>query len=270
VYSTHIAQAQPQKKKKATNSRKVEKKDTIATFIQEPTSITPSAGKDSVIYLDPKTGKRIERKIETPKSFPKPDKIIYVNEGAPKKNPETGLPRRVDTVIVLKEGKQSRQLQKTALKRDTPKVVIVKVHESCPCMTLNVKAPDSIRVDEYINYSFALKNNCKKAIWVNSPSFAYYVFNPDGTPVKVLRKLQYVKQYRYPDFVRLEPGEEFVFDYGEDPFFQYDLRPNWKYQFSFIYRNTDRKYKPSPENTYLCNEFRNKTILIGDKLRSKK
>ena len=268
VYPAGVTYSQTQKKKTVAKPVKSKKNDPPDTTQKEVIDVV-SSGKDSVIYIDPKTGKRIERKTEARQPFPKPDKIIYVNEGAPKKDPETGLPRRVDTVIVLKEGKQSKQLQKT-LKKDTPKVVVVKVHESCPCMALNVKAPDTIRVDEYINYSFALKNNCKKPVWVNSPSFAYYVFNPDGTPVRVLRKLQYVKQYRYPDFVRLEPGEEFVFNFGEDRFFQYDLQPNWKYQFSFIYRNTDRKYKSAPESTYLCNEFRNKTILIGDRLRNRK
>jgi hypothetical protein len=269
VYFPYVAHAQTQKKKNAVYQSK-ESKEVLADTPQKVDIDLTAGGKDSVIYIDPKTGKRIERKTKPLKPFPKPDKIIYVNEGTSKKDPETGIPRRIDTVIVLKEGKQSKQIQKAASRKDTPKIVVVKVHESCPCMALKVKAPDTLRIDDYINYSFALKNNCKKAVWVNSPSFTYYVFNPDGTPVKVLRKLQYVKQYRYPDFVRLEPGEEYVFDYGEDPFFQYDLRPNWKYQFSFTYRNTDRKYRPAPESTYLCNEFRNKTIVIGDKLRTRK
>ena len=118
--------------------------------------------------------------------------------------------------------------------------------------------------------SFVLKNNCKDQLWVSSTSFSFFVFNPDGTPVRVLRKLQFMKQYRYPDFVQLSPGEEYTFEFADDPFFQYELRPYWKYKFMFGYLNSSRKYKGAPSKTYLCREFKDKTIAIADKVRPMK
>jgi hypothetical protein len=229
---------------------------------------------DSVIYIDPKTGnqKIINKKPGSTKSIlRKPDTIIYIDNGKPRQPvlpPTSSSPKRIDTVIVLKKGKQTKELQGNIAKKDTIKVQLIP--ESCKCMSFNVKAPDTLRIDDYVNYSFVLKNNCKEHIWVNSASFAFYVFNPDGTPVKVLRKLQYVKQYRYPDFVQVSPGEEYVFDFADDPFFQYDLRPYWQYRFTFAHINTTRKYRPAPSKTYLCREFKDKMIAITSKPRLKK
>lgn len=107
-------------------------------------------------------------------------------------------------------------------------------------------------------------------VWVNSACFNFNVSLPDGAPVRVLHKLQFVKQYRYPEFVPLSPGEEYSFDFGDDPFFQYDLHSNWRYKFNFTYYNTSYKRKGAANNTYLCTEFRDKTIVIVDRPKGKK
>jgi hypothetical protein len=235
-------------------------------------TLPQSAQKDSVTYIDPRTGKKV---VTTPKEkntpLRKPDTIIYIDNGKPRAVQQpaaAGTARQVDTVIVLKKGKQKTVLQDVAKRKDT--IRIQRVIENCKCVTLKLKAPDTLHVDDYVNYSFVLKNNCKDQLWVNSSSFAFFVFNPDGTPAKVLRKLQYVKQFRYPEFVQLSPGEEYTFDFADDPFFQYELRPYWSYKFTFAYLNSTKKYKGAPNKTYLCREFKDKTIAIADKPRLRK
>ncbi|WP_276132223.1 hypothetical protein [Polluticoccus soli] len=236
--------------------------------------VPQNASKDSIVYLDPKTGKPKIIAGKQPEKNPakrKPDTIIYIDNGKPRQAPTTSSAKPgkpVDTVIVLKKGRQKTILQEVSKKRDS--VRIQRVPESCSCMTFTIKAPDTLHMDDYVNYSFVLKNNCKDLLWVNSASFSFFVFNPDGTPVRVLRKLQFVKQYRYPDFVQVSPGEEYTFEFADDPFFQYELRPYWKYKFMFGYLNSSRKYKGAPNKTYLCREFKDKTIAIADKVRPRK
>lgn len=238
-------------------------------------AVPQNVAKDSIVYLDPKTGKpKIITSKQTEKSSArrKPDTIIYIDNGKPRQAPATTSStkpgRSLDTVIVLKKGKQKIILQEASKKKDS--VRIQRVPESCSCMTFTIKAPDTLHMDDYVNYSFVLKNNCKDQLWVNSASFSFFVFNPDGTPVRVLRKLQFVKQYRYPDFVQVSPGEEYTFEFADDPFYQYELRPYWKYKFMFGYLNSSRKYKGAPNKTYLCRELKDKTIAIADKVRPRK
>lgn len=267
-----------QKKKKAPPARQTtkadtatkKKTDTTVVILDKKTSSTaatqPSLATkrvDTIIYIDPKTGKPMEAKPQ-PKpaaaSTRKPDTIIYVdNSKKPAPQPTTPY-RPIDTVIVIRNGTQKKELLKNMPKEDIVKVEIV--NDVCGCVKLDVTAQDTVRFEDYVNYSFSFKNNCKEKIFINSGSFGFVVATPEGVPVRMLRKLQFTRQFKYPEFVEVRPGEEYMFQFGDDPFFQYDLRQGWKYKFSFTYYNTTKKYRPSPNHTYLCNEFRDKIIVI--------
>lgn len=174
--------------------------------------------------------------------------------------------RPVDTVIILKgykkKGEETEADEddgKPAAKDGTLRVV--KVNENCECVALNMKASDTLRPDDYVNYQFLFKNNCKESVWISSSAFSFLVFLKNGTPAKMLRKLDYVKQYNYPDFVQLKPGEEFTFMFGDDAFYQYDLHQGWEYKFTFTYYN-NMKYRKAPAKTYMCSQFKDKMIFI--------
>src|SRR5690606_36917124 len=96
-----------------------------------------------------------------------------------------------------------------------------------------------------------LKNNCKEAVWVNTSSFGYRVFNPDGKPTRVLRKLSFVKRYNYPEFVMLPPDSEYEFKFSDDAFFEYDLHRALNYEFRYYFNNTTKKAAMDGLN-YLC------------------
>jgi hypothetical protein len=226
---------------------------------------------ETIIIIDKKTGKPIpaeKNNISNTKAR-KPDTVIYLDNGKTK-SAQQEVKRPGDTVIIIKDKTQKKELRKNIDKKETAKIEVIKIPASCECMSMQIQAPDTLRYEDYVNFSFILKNNCKDAVWVNSGSFGFNVSNPDGTPVRQLRKLQFSKQYRYPDFVPLKPGEVYVFEFGEDPFFQYDLHANWQYKFSFTHNNITKKYKGAPNKTYLCTEFRTKNIRIIDKPQVKK
>lgn len=268
---TSFAQARAKKEKKPAKKEKhTDKvktgKDTAHADSTAPAKFRPV---DTVIIIDPKTGKPVSTpKGITVKPLRKPDTIIYIDNGKPRQTrlPEN-TPRKVDTVIVIRNGKQQKELQQP--RRDSVKPTIIQVPPSCNCVAMKLKAPDTLRYNDYVNYSFIFKNNCKEIVWIHSASFGFNVMLPEGLPVRILHKLQFMKQYKYPDFVPLSPGEEFSFDFGDDPFFQYELHTNWRYKFNFTYYNTSSKYKGAPAKTYLCTELRNKIIFITDKPKAK-
>lgn len=159
-----------------------------------------------------------------------------------------------DTVIIL--GKKRVQTVDTS----TRKVRVEPVNPECQCITMKANAPDTLGFETYINYSFSFKNNCRETVWIHSGYFSYLVFNPNGTPTKILRKLQYVKRYNYPEYVPLKPGTTFDFRFGDDPFFEYDLHKGWKYKFIFLYNNKTVQRKTG--QTYLCSDIYEKMITI--------
>ncbi len=217
-----------------------------------------------------------------PKETPKPDTVIFVDDnpkpqatpntdalmrstqrvividkatGKPKM-PDSTPPRAVipvDTVIVIKMPKKKEE--------EKEPVKVVKVSEYCECMQVNIKASDTLWPDDYINYQFLFKNKCKKEVWVSSSAFGFLVFLKNGTPARQLRKLDFVKQYNYPDFVQIRPGEEFTFMFGDDAFYQYDLHRGWEYKFTFTYYN-NMKCRQAPAQTYMCSQFRDKMVFI--------
>jgi hypothetical protein len=263
--------AQAQKKKpSAKTTTSSAKKDTtvvrIDSAVKKAVLQTPIRKIDTVIIIDPKTGKPVAAKDqpEVAKVPPakKADTIIFVDNkpAKPTVSVPTSTPRRIDTVIILSKGKQT-----TALLKDMPKtdiVKVVKVNEVCNCVSMNVTSQDTLHYEDYINYSFAFKNNCKERVYINSSCFGFLVFNPNGVPVRTLRKVDFAKQYRYPEYVELRPGEEYMFQFGEDPFFRYDMHQGWQYKFTFTYVNTKFRYRNSPDNTYSCSQFRDKMVMV--------
>lgn len=194
--------------------------------------------------------------------------IIDRATGKPKVRDTTKVKPVRDTVIVLKgykkKGEEKEEDTEGATNAPTAKegtVKVVKVNENCECIALNVKASDTLRQDDYVNYQFLFKNNCKETVWISSAAFGFLVFNKNGTPARVLRKLDYVKRYNYPDFVPLKPGEEYTFMFGDDAFYQYELRQGWEYKFTFTYYN-NMKYRKAPTQTYMCSQFKDKMIFI--------
>jgi len=195
------------------------------------------------------------------------ERVIVIDRatGKPKVPDTNRVIRPIDTVIVLKGYKK-----KEAVKQEdedapagkpgtTPKVV--RVNENCGCVALSLKASDTLRPDDYVNYQFLFKNNCKESVWISSSAFSFLVFLKNGTPARQLRKLNYTRQYNYPDFVELKPAEEFTFMFGDDAFYQYDLHRGWEYKFTFAYYN-NLKYRGAPAKTYMCSQFRDKMIFI--------
>jgi hypothetical protein len=168
--------------------------------------------------------------------------------------PKREKPRPKDTVIIL--GRSKMKTVDTSSK----KMKVEQVNPECLCVTMKANAPDTLSFETYINYSFSFRNNCRETIWIHSGYFSYVVLNTSGTPVKVLRKLQYVKRYNYPEYVPLKPGTSFDFRFGDDPFFEYDLRRGWKYKFVFLYNNKSIQRKTG--KTYLCTELRERIVTI--------
>lgn len=246
AYSTPYGYAQTKKKASIPKQKEAEKTARLA---------------DTVIIIDDKTGKLAKPQVEVGKTpVRKADTIIYVDNKPAKPPIPTTTPRRIDTVIVISNGKQKKELLKDLPKTDIVKVV--KVNQLCECVNMDVTSQDTLRFEDYINYSFAFKNNCKERVYINSSCFGFLVFNPNGTPVRTLRKIDFAKQYRYPEYVELRPGEEYMFQFGDDPFYRYELRQGWKYKFTFTYSNTKFKYRAAPASTYSCNQFRDKMVIV--------
>lgn len=246
AYSTPYSYAQTKKKASTPKQKEAEKTARLA---------------DTIIIIDDKTGKPAKPQVEVGKTpVRKADTIIYVDNKPAKPPIPTTIPRRIDTVIVISNGKQKKELLKDLPKTDIVKVI--KVNQLCECVNMDVTSQDTLRFEDYINYSFAFKNNCKERVYINSSCFGFLVFNPNGTPVRTLRKIDFAKQYRYPEYVELRPGEEYMFQFGDDPFYRYELRQGWKYKFTFTYSNTKFKYRAAPASTYSCNQFRDKMVIV--------
>ncbi|RYE23405.1 MAG: hypothetical protein EOP51_10690, partial [Sphingobacteriales bacterium] len=117
------------------------KKDTTITYTKSDSAarktVPPLAtkGVDTVIIIDKKTGKPIDPKITAVTKTPtrKPDTIIYIDATNNKPKPPAATTPVRDTVIVLRKGKQSKELLKNLPKTEVIKVV--KVPEVCGCVT---------------------------------------------------------------------------------------------------------------------------------------
>lgn len=191
----------------------------------------------------------------------RPDTVVVIIENTPAKKRETYINpvplSSKDTVIIIRKGKKQDPAKDTV---KAPPAVVQKVNPECQCVTMKASTPDTLVFNTYLNYVFTFTNNCKETIWINSRRFSYLFFTPKGVQVRTLRKLQYVKSYKYPDFIPLKPGAKFDFVFGDDPFFEYDLRSGWRYKVTFIYNNKDDKHKTG--TTYICTEFRDRFIFV--------
>lgn len=214
---------------------------------------------------NPATSKKTKQQDPVVQPQKKQDTVyIYIDN---KKEKDKGqsiidlLPRRTTDTVMLTPApgsKKTEVLPKTA--PATKAAVVQDVNPECGCVALEVNTADTLLSNNYINYTFSFKNNCKETVWINSGYFSYMVFSPTGKPVKVLRKLQYVKSYKYPQYVPLKPGTKFDFRFGDDPFFEFDLHSGWKYKFTFIYNNKAAKHNGG--KTYLCTEFKEKMVFV--------
>lgn len=197
------------------------------------------------------------------KPTPKPDYsadmketviVIYPNDTAPK--PKATYK---DTVIILKKGLTKEQI--TAREKEK-NAELMKANNFCQCVKMDIEVRPVLQMETYLTYNFIFKNNCKIDIWVSSKHFRFTPYNAFDKPVKVLRKVNFVKRYDHPDFVKIAPGESYTFNYADDAFFEYDLQKGETYKFVFEHRNFGEKSKIAPEKTYLCGQKRVQMITV--------
>lgn len=153
----------------------------------------------------------------------------------------------IDTSILIKKG--------------TP-VPIVRETGNCACVEMSVKAQDTVEYGQYVNYTFKFKNSCRDVVYIHSSSFSFKPFNYFNQPVKVIRKISFVKRFDLPDFVAIQPRDSFEFRFADDAFFEYDLHRHQQYNFKFLHSNSSFKSKVNPSKTYLCTEIKNQEIFV--------
>lgn len=132
----------------------------------------------------------------------------------------------------------------------------------CSCISLGIKAQDSINFEDYVNYSFTFKNNCKSEVYVYSYAFRFTVADYFGRPAKRIRRIDFVKRFDHPEYVRIDPGETYEYRFADDPFFEYELSRGSQYRFTFIHSNTTNKSKIAPAKTYMCNEHKEQIVTV--------
>jgi hypothetical protein len=132
----------------------------------------------------------------------------------------------------------------------------------CNCMELVMIADDTIDFEDYVNYGFTFRNRCKEYVYLHSFSFKFNVYNTNGMPAKRIRRIDFVKRFDYPEFVRINPGDSYDYHFADDPFFEYDLNKGMEYKFTFMYNNFSNKYSASPSKTFLCSQPFDKVIYV--------
>lgn len=200
---------------------------------------------------------------EKSKPKPKPDYaadmketviILYPNDTAPK--PKVTYK---DTIIIIKKGLTKEQLAA----RERERVAEIKKDNTfCQCVKMDIDVRPILHMETYLTYKFVFKNTCNIDVWVSSTHFRFTPYNVFNKPVKVLRKLSFVKRYNHPAFVKIPPGESYTFDYADDAFFEYDLQKGETYKFVFEHRNFGDRSKIAPAKTYLCNQKRVQMITV--------
>jgi hypothetical protein len=127
-----------------------------------------------------------------------------------------------------------------------------KGEEVCECIKIKIDAADTIKRNTYLNYKFTIKNTCSTAVWVHTGYFGFALYDLKGKPVKRLRELTFVKRYKYPDFVLIDPKAEYEFKFSDDPFFEYKLERHTKYVLGLKYSNSKAKHKTAKNLNFLC------------------
>lgn len=208
----------------------------------------------TVIYVE-------EKKVPTPApvSNPRSDMKETVIVIRPADTAPKYVPTYKDTVIIIKKGPGK---EKMAAMKKAEAMEELKGNNFCNCVKMDIKVAPVLEYETYLNYDFIFKNECKVDVWISSRHFRFTPYNTFEAPVKVLRKLSFVKKYGAPDFVKIMPGETYTFTNSDDAFFEYDLKQGQNYKFVFEHRNFGDKSRMAPERTYLCGQKRTQVITV--------
>lgn len=184
------------------------------------------------------------------------DTVKYVKKPKPDEN-QQGAEDKVKAptapaVADNKTGKETKEVKET----EKPKEGL------CGCVSLAIKAQETINYEDYINYTFTFKNNCKTEVYVYSYAFRFTVTDYFGKPVKRLRRIDFVKRFDHSEYERIDPGETYEYRFADDPFFEYELMRGSQYRFAFMHSNATNKSKIAPGKTYLCNEYKEQVVTV--------
>jgi len=184
------------------------------------------------------------------------DTVKYVKKPKPDENQEGTEDKTkaatANTVADTKDTKEAKEVKET----EKPK------EGFCGCVSLTIKAQETINFEDYINYSFTFKNNCKSEVYVYSYAFRFTVTDYFGKPVKRLRRIDFVKRFDHSEYERIDPGETYEYRFADDPFFEYELTRGSQYRFAFMHNNATNKSKIAPGKTYLCNEYKEQVVTV--------
>ncbi len=222
------------------------------TVLAQVKKAPPKAAKPDTLFVIEKP--KDKAKVDYSADMKETVIIIYPNDTAPK--PKITYK---DTVIIVKKGLTKEQLAE----REKDKAAeVMKTNNFCQCIKMDIDVRPVLQLETYLTYKFVFKNTCKIDVWVSSKHFRFTPYNAFDKPVRVLRKLSFVKRYDHPDFVKIAPGETYIFSYADDAFFEYDLQKEQTYKFVFEHRNFGERSKMSPEKTYLCGQKRVQMITV--------
>jgi hypothetical protein len=237
--AAHTEQSYAQKKKAGATKTKVER---------------DTAKPPPVVIIHETKPVRKKRETEILHLYETKETVIKIKNPAEKEAPRPARPG--DTVIVIKKGKTIPQ----AVKDKSIRVVMDTGY--CECVEVNVKAQDTVDYGQYVNYSFLFKNKCRDVVYIHSASFGFKPYNYFKQPVKVIRKISFVKRFDLPEFVIINPKDSFEFRFADDAFFEYDLHKSQEYTFKFVYSNSSIKSKANPKKTYLCTKVRDLPVFV--------
>jgi len=153
-----------------------------------------------------------------------------------------------------KHNSEKKEAEKNAPDEKRPEV--------CNCVLMKIEAQDTLSDDAYITYVFTVKNRCKEPVWINSTKFGFTVNNFNGSHARVIRELQFVKRYTYPQFVSIAPGSQFEFKFADNPFDEYLLSRGNRYWFRFSYNNTNLRHPSGKSLNYLCRKELQRLVYI--------
>lgn len=132
----------------------------------------------------------------------------------------------------------------------------------CECVKIKVSSTDTLALNTYLEYKFSLKNTCKSKVWVNTGHFGFTIYDQNNRPAKRLRELTFVKRYKYPDFVLIEPNAEYEFKFSDDAFFEYKMERHNKYIVGLKYTNKKAKHPSKRNLNFLCNRELKRMLYI--------
>lgn len=132
----------------------------------------------------------------------------------------------------------------------------------CDCIKLKINATDTLRKNTYLNYSVTLKNTCTYKTWVNTTFFGYTLYHQNGTPVKRLRELTFVKRYQYPEYILLAPNAEYEFKFADDAFYEFKIERHTRYIVGLKYINKKAKNNSGRHPNFLCSKELKRTVYV--------